>query len=80
MGEGDRENGSNTRTDGSAEPEGEDLLDDVNGHLDEIHRELAVQVKRTQQIQEQIDELRVKLARLAARPSASSSDERDAPG
>ena len=80
MRRGDREDVSNTGLNRSAELDlDEDLLDEVNGHIDEIHRELAVQVKRTHQIQEQLGELRLKLARLARAPRASSRDDRDVP-
>ncbi len=62
--------------DDSAEPDRvEDLLDHLHGHIDEIHRELAVQVKRTLQIQEQLDELRLKLQKLAGKISGSSQRE-----
>ena len=81
MGYGDGDKASHTRGDASTELERvEDLLDDVNGHMDEIHRELAVQVKRARQIQEQLDELRLKFARLAARAFAGSSDGHEVPG
>jgi hypothetical protein len=47
----------------------ETLLNDVNGHLDEIFAELTVQMKRMAQIQRQVDELRAKLKRLAEAPA-----------
>jgi hypothetical protein len=37
----------------------------VNGHIEDIHRELNVQLKRMSQIQQQLDELREKVKRLS---------------
>ena len=41
------------------------LLDEVNGHIEDIYRELNVQMKRMSQIQQQVDELLEKLKRLS---------------
>lgn len=72
---------TDAQEDASTEPDGADeLLDHLHGHIDEIHRELAVQVKRTLQIQEQLDELRLKLQTLAGKISGSSSREPGAAG
>jgi hypothetical protein len=41
------------------------LVAEVNGHIEDIYRELAVQLKRMSQIQQQVDELREKVRRLS---------------
>lgn len=76
----DSEGTTDAQEDASAEPDRVDeLLDHLHGHIDEIHRELAVQVKRTLQIQEQLDELRLELQTLAGKISGSPSREHGAP-
>ena len=42
------------------------LLTEVNGHIEDIYKELDVQMKRMSQIQRQVDELREKLKKLSA--------------
>jgi hypothetical protein len=41
------------------------VLAEVNGHIEDIHRELDVQMKRMSQIQQQVDELRAKVKLLS---------------
>ncbi len=41
------------------------LIVEVNGHFDEIRKELEVQLTRTSQIQQQVDELREKVRKLS---------------
>ena len=41
------------------------LLNEVNGHVDGIYKELDVQMKRMAQIQQQVDELRAKVKQLS---------------
>lgn len=41
------------------------LLTEVNGHIEDIYRELNVQLQRMSQIQRQVDELREKVKRLS---------------
>jgi hypothetical protein len=41
------------------------LLDEVNGHIEDIYKELDVQMKRMSQIQRQVDELRENVRRLS---------------
>jgi len=50
-----------------------ELPDVVEGHIVEICRELAVQVKRMRQLQEQADELRVVIGEWAG-PAEPTSD------
>ncbi|HEV8348280.1 MAG TPA: hypothetical protein VGQ16_17010 [Vicinamibacterales bacterium] len=51
---------------GTAAPTGRAmLLHEVNRHIEDIYRELNVQIKRMSQIQQQVDELREKLKRLS---------------
>jgi hypothetical protein len=40
------------------------LLTEVNGHIDNIYKELDIQLKRMAQIQQQVDELRAKVRSL----------------
>jgi hypothetical protein len=49
------------------------LPDVIEGHIVEICRDLAVQVKRLRQLQEQADELRVVIAKSTS-PSEPASD------
>lgn len=42
------------------------LLDEINGHVEGIYRELEVQLTRMAQLQQQVDELREKVKGLAA--------------
>lgn len=46
-------------------PERKKLIEEVNGHIEDIHRELDVQMKRMSQIQQQVDELRAKVKKLS---------------
>jgi hypothetical protein len=41
------------------------LLAEVNGHIEDIYKELDVQMKRMSQIQQQVDELREKIRKLS---------------
>jgi len=41
------------------------LVVEVNGHIEAIYKELDVQMKRMSQIQQQVDELRVKIKLLS---------------
>jgi hypothetical protein len=41
------------------------LMASVSEHIDDIYDELTVQMKRMAQIQQQVDELRAELQRLA---------------
>lgn len=41
------------------------LLTEVNGHIEDIYRELNVQMRRMAQIQQQVDDLRAKLKKLS---------------
>ena len=41
-----------------------DLLDGVRGHIEEIHHELVVHIKRMAQLQEQLDEVRGAIRQL----------------
>ena len=41
------------------------LLNEVNGHIEGIYKELNVQMKRMAQIQQQVDELRAKVKQLS---------------
>lgn len=50
-----------------------ELSDAIEGHIAEICRDVAVQVKRMQQLQQQTDELRV-VIREWARESEPASD------
>ena len=58
--------GGGRRKHGSAR--GAALPDALEGHIEEICRDLAVQVKRMRQLQQQADELRTALRAWAARP------------
>ena len=49
----------------AAPPLKKKLVEEVNDHIDDIYRELAVQMKRMAQIQQQVDELREKIRNLA---------------
>ena len=51
------------------------MPDAVEGHIEEICRDLAVQVKRMRQLQEQANELRTAL-RAWGGPSGADSNER----
>jgi hypothetical protein len=51
------------------------LPDAVEGHIAEICRDLAVQVKRLRQLQEQADELRVVVREWASQSEPSSDGE-----
>lgn len=46
-----------------------ELPDALEGHIEEICRDLAVQVKRMRQLQEHADELRTAVRAWAARPA-----------
>ena len=53
-------------TTGKAAPnERAKLVAEVNGHIEDIYKELDVQLKRMSQIQQQVDELREKVKRLS---------------
>jgi hypothetical protein len=41
------------------------FLAEVNGHIEDIYKELDVQMKRMSQIQQQVDELREKIRKLS---------------
>src|SRR5262245_5506269 len=41
------------------------LVAEVNGHIEDVYRELDVQMKRMSQIQQQVDELRTKVKLLS---------------
>jgi hypothetical protein len=41
------------------------LLTEVNGHFEDIYRELDVQMRRMAQIQQQVDDLRAKVKKLS---------------
>ena len=49
-----------------------ELLDRVEGHVEEVRRSLSVEIKRLTQLQEQIDEMRLALRELKGRPVATS--------
>jgi hypothetical protein len=46
-------------------PERKELIEEVNGHIEAIYKELDVQLKRISQIQQQVDELREKVKKLS---------------
>lgn len=48
-----------------ASPDRGTLLVEVNGHIEDIYKELDVQLTRMAQIQRQVDELREKVKRLS---------------
>ena len=48
----------------AAPPLKKKLVEEVNDHIEDIYRELAVQMKRMAQIQQQVDELREKVKKL----------------
>jgi hypothetical protein len=49
-----------------------ELPNSVEGHIAEICRDLAVQVKRMRQLQEQADELRVVIREWASEPEPTA--------
>jgi hypothetical protein len=51
---------------GNAPTDRATLLKEVNGHIEDIYKELDVQMRRMSQIQQQVDELREKMKRLSA--------------
>jgi hypothetical protein len=53
-----------------------ELPDAVEGHIAELCRDLAVQVKRMRQLQEQADELRVVIRDWAVQSEPASEGER----
>jgi hypothetical protein len=54
---------------------GAEVLDALTGHIEEICRDLAVQVKRMKQLQEQADELRTALRAWAVESERTSTRE-----
>jgi hypothetical protein len=52
-----------------------ELSNAIEGQIEEICRDLAVQAKRMRQLQEQADELRAVIRQWAAEPDADSSRE-----
>ena len=55
--------GPRCKTGTAAQTDRAALLAEVDGHIEDIYRELDVQMKRMSQIQQQVDELREKVKR-----------------
>ena len=50
-----------------------DILNIVEGQIDDIHQELGIQMKRMAQLQTQVDDLRTKVRRLTGTPGEADT-------